>query len=165
MKKTIDLDIELIKGNIDYNPETGLLTWIDNYFKNRIGKEIGSVSMHGYRKVTFGGVTYLCHRLAWAIHYGEQPPEIIDHIDGNRLNNKIENLRKSDSFHNLQNQRKPMKSNKTSNYLGVSRFKGRWRAKIKANGKYVFLGYHETEEQARDAYIEAKRKIHQGCTI
>lgn len=163
--RTIELDIDLLKEHINYNSDTGKLTWTKNFFKNKIGSEIGCVSHYGYRKVTFKGKTLLGHRIAWAIHYGEQPPAIIDHKNGDRLDNRISNLRHSGHGHNSENQRKSMRSNKTSRYLGVSKFKGRWRAKIKAKGEYVFLGYHDTEELARDAYTLAKRKLHDGCEI
>lgn len=161
----IELDIDLLKEHVNYNSETGKLTWAKNFFKTKVGKEIGCVSQYGYRKVTFKGKTLFGHRIAWAIYYGEQPPEIIDHKNGDRLDNRIVNLRASGHEHNSENQRCAMKSNNTSKYLGVSNFNGRWRAKIKANGKYIFLGYHDTEELARDAYIKAKRELHKGCEI
>ncbi|AUR97566.1 AP2/ERF domain protein [Vibrio phage 1.242.O._10N.261.54.B2] len=165
MTNRIQIDIDHIKEHVNYNRDTGVLTWRKNFFKTKVDSEVGSVSNLGYRKFGLSGTTYLSHRVVWAIHYSEQPPEIIDHINGNRLDNRIANLRSSDHTENAENQRKAMRSNKTSKYLGVSKFKGRWRARIKARGKYIFLGYHETEEQARDAYLDAKRRLHAGCEI
>lgn len=165
MKNRIELDVQLLSDYINYNSETGVLTWRKNFFKTKIGKEIGSISTLGYRKVTFKGLTILCHRVAWAIHYGEQPPEVIDHINGNRTDNRMSNLRSVTMGGNARNQRSASKSNKSSKYLGVSKFEGRWRAKIKSHGKYIFIGYFDTEEQARDAYIDKKRMVHDTCTI
>lgn len=165
MKDRITLDIELIRSHMNYNKDTGELTWTKNFFKTKIGKRVGCLSRYGYYKVTFKKQTLLCHRVCWALHYNEQPPEIIDHINGIRTDNRIDNLRGSTTTENAENQRGAMRSNRTSRFLGVSKFKGRWRAKIKAKGKYVFLGYHDTEELARDAYIKAKRELHDGCEI
>lgn len=165
MKNRIELDIKLLSDCINYNSETGILTWRKNFFKTKVGKEIGAISNLGYRKVTHKGLTLLCHRVAWAIHYNEQPPEIIDHVNGIRTDNRICNLRAVTSGGNVKNQRTASRSNKSSKYLGVSNFKGRWRAKIKSDGKYIFIGYFDTEEEARDAYIKTKRMVHSTCTI
>lgn len=159
------MDLDLLNEYFDYNSDSGKITWVKNFFKTKIGKEAGGIGQMGYIKITLNGVTLLAHRIAWAIHYNEQPPEIIDHINGDRADNRIENLRSCTNAENIQNQRTASRSNKTSKYLGVSNFKGKWRAKIKANGKYIFLGYFDSEEGARDAYLKAKRKVHKSCTI
>lgn len=164
MQSRSDFDHELLSAFLDYNPETGKLHWKHSVGKAKKGNEAGNVYL-GYRKITFMRRVYAAHRIAWAIHYKESPPDIVDHIDGDGLNNSISNLRDGTNCKNQQNQTKAHSRNKTSGSLGVSNFNGRWRAKIYHKGKYIFLGYHKTEEDAAKAYIEAKRKIHEGCTI
>ncbi|AUR91175.1 AP2/ERF domain protein [Vibrio phage 1.165.O._10N.261.51.B7] len=166
MAKSKPLDLDYIFNLLDYNTDTGKVFWRVSTGKAKAGSEAGSIhSATGYIRMTIGGRAVGAHRVAWSIHHKEQPPAIIDHIDGDRTNNKIENLRDGTNGKNQQNQTKPHSRNKSSKYLGVSLFKGRWRAKIYHNKTYYFLGFHDTEELARDAYIEAKRRLHAGCEI
>ena len=79
---------------VAYDPITGRLTWAARVgTRCQIGAEIGCVTSGGYRRVKIKGRMYLVHRLAWFLAYGVWPAHEIDHIDGNRLNNKLENLR------------------------------------------------------------------------
>src|SRR6056297_3111455 len=80
---------------LDYNSETGVFAWKRNgrgRFK-RAGFEAGAMRPDGYRSICVHGKQWLCHRLAWTMHYGSEPPRIIDHIDRNKENNAINNLR------------------------------------------------------------------------
>lgn len=159
------IDLEAVCNSLSYDPDSGILTWKISAGKGYEGRAAGSVGMFGYLKVCVSGRHYMAHRLAWAIYYGEQPPGIIDHINQNRTDNRISNLRDGTRAVNQQNQQKPHRRNKSSSYLGVSRFAGRWRAKIYNKGKYYFLGYFSSEEEAAQAYIMAKRKLHEGCEL
>jgi hypothetical protein len=85
---------------------------------------------------------------------------MLDHINGVRDDNRIANLRCVSASDNLNNQRTPHTNNK-SGYLGVSPFRGKWRAVIQIEGKQVHLGVFDTPEEAHHAYIEAKRTHHQ----
>lgn len=165
MAKHINFDLSSIHQAFDYNPLTGDVVWRVSTGKSKAGNKVGNVTNTGYIRFTYLGKNYSAHRAAWALYYKEQPPSIIDHINGNKLDNRISNLRDGTVYTNQQNQKKAHSRNKTSKYLGVSVFNGRYRAKIYHKGRYIFLGYHETEDQARQAYIEAKRKLHIGCTI
>lgn len=120
----------------------------------------------GYVKVNFDGKVCLVHRLVWALVYGEEPKGMIDHIDGNRSNNKIGNLRCCDNQTNMQNL-KHARIDSVTGVLGVSLCKltGRFVSRIRAGAKYLSLGRFETVEQASLAYITAKRELHTGCTI
>lgn len=93
------------------------------------------------------------HRFAWFMHYGQLPKNQIDHIDGNMLNNKIENLRDVTSAQNHWNRKK---------VTGYSfyKHKNKYQSQIYANGKSIFLGNFDTPEEARAAYLEAKKKYH-----
>lgn len=164
MQSRSDFDHELLSAFLDYNPESGLLHWKHSVGKAKKGNQAGNVH-NGYRKITFMGRGYSAHRVAWAIHYKSPPPDVVDHIDGDGLNNSIINLRDGTDCKNQQNQKQAHVRNKTSSRIGVSKLKGRWRAKIYHKGKYFFLGYHPTEDAAAEAYLSAKRRLHEGCTI
>ena len=93
------------------------------------------------------------------MHYGSLPKSI-DHIDGNSLNNKIENLRACTASENLCNAR--LRSDNTSGVKGVDWFKPqqRWRARVKLDKKEFHLGYFHTKEEAIDAVMANRNKIH-----
>jgi hypothetical protein len=157
-----------LKQLLDYSLETGVFKWkIANSNRIKIGNVAGSPSPKGYLLIGIDGCVYRAHRLAWMYVYGKFPENFIDHVNGIVTDNRIENLRDVDNRTNGENQRRATKQNKSSGVLGVSREQGhkRWRAHIGVNGKQVHLGYFDTIEEASDAYITAKRKIHQGCSI
>lgn len=160
-----DIDMKAVADALSYDPDSGILTWKISKGKARAGNAAGSIGMFGYLKICVSGRHYIAHRLAWALHYGEQPPGVIDHVNQCKSDNRIDNLRDGTSAINQQNQQKPHCRNKSSKYLGVSKFSGRWRAKIYNKGKYYFLGYFQSEEEAAQAYISAKRKLHDGCEL
>lgn len=160
-----DFDIELLRQCMHYDENTGILTWKVSRGKAKSGKTVGRIGREGYVKLCLFGRYYVAHRVIWAMHYGCQPPEVIDHINQNRSDNRICNLRDGTCAINQQNQQRPHCRNKSSKYLGVSKFSGRWRAKIYNKGKYYFLGYFASEEDAAQAYILAKRKLHDGCEL
>jgi hypothetical protein len=84
-----------IADDLDYNPNTGVFTWKKSgrgRFK-RAGAEAGSARPDGYKSICVSKKQWLCHRLAWVMHYGSEPPRVIDHIDRNKENNAISNLR------------------------------------------------------------------------
>lgn len=151
---------------IDYNPTTGEFYWkVRNSNRVEIGDPCGTIS-NGYLAIGLDGVTYRAHRIAWKLFYKRNPPEQIDHIDGNRLNNKISNLRKADFHLNAQNQRKARRNN-THGHFGVSYCKQTklWRAQLMNGRQRHHLGRYQTPEEAHLAYLEAKRKLHKGNTL
>lgn len=100
------MDIDLAKL-IAYDPVTGRLTWIARTGpRGQIDAEIGHITAAGYRRVKIKGRMYFAHRLAWFLSYGTWPAHEIDHIDGNPLNNKLENLRDVPKIINQRNARK-----------------------------------------------------------
>lgn len=106
----------------------------------------------------------MAHRLAWLYIYGKWPQNELDHLDGNRANNKIANLRDAGDVLNSQNRRSPNKNNGVG-LLGVSRHGLRFKAMIGVNWKIKYLGIFDTKEEAHAVYVKAKRKLHAGCTI
>jgi len=96
---------------------------------------------------------------------GEWPVHSIDHRDGNKLNNRWTNLRMVTHKTNCENRVKPNR-NSTSGILGVSAAKdGTYKARICSDGAITHLGTFATAEIAQSAYLEAKRRLHGGCTI
>lgn len=123
------------------------------------GKEAGSLGKNGYIYVRVNGVPQLAHRVVWAIHHGEMPNYEIDHIDRDRLNNRIENLRLATSSENKWNMSIP--SHNTSGRKGVSLHKptGRYASYIKIDGKKRHIGYFSTLDAASEAYIKEAERL------
>ena len=131
----------------------------------KVGDIAGTVNNKGYRSIRIDGKDYLAHRLIWLMVHGKSPADMLDHINGIKLDNRVSNLREATSQQNQQNQTKPQVNSKTG-FLGVSLHKrGRFYARISINGKQKNLGLFNTPEQAHDAYLTAKRQHHEFCTI
>ena len=126
----------------------------------------GSDGANGYRTVKINYQKYGEHRLVWFFHNGAWPTAQIDHINGVRDDNRIENLREVTSGQNAQNIRAPQKNGR-SGYLGVAwrGALGKWRALIQVNGKRKELGCFDDPREAHAAYISAKRALHPYNTI
>jgi hypothetical protein len=119
---------------------------------------------NGYWCIRLDGVLYLAHRLAWLYMYGLWPPGQIDHISGERLDNRILNLRETTPSENNQNRRTAPKHSK-SGVFGVSERGGKWTARISHEGIcYRVSGFFSAEEAAKE-YIRMKRLLHPACTI
>ena len=144
-------------GYYDYNEETGDISFnSDRYARKVKGKIAGWVKTDekrqtSYRELRFNGRTVKAHRLAWRIFYNEWPSGIIDHINGNGLDNRICNLRVVSSVDSARN--KPRQRNNTSGVNGVNFYKptGKWVAKISLNGFRKTIGYYSTLEEAAKA--------------
>lgn len=156
---------EQARALFHYNPETGQL-W------KRLEKQsklCDTPHICGYVQVYANGRTYLAHRLVWLWVHGEWPERDIDHLNAVRTDNRLANLRAVNRSVNMQNLRQA-RSDNASGLLGVTRVKHvhkkPWVAQIRINGtKNRFIGYYATPEEAHEAYLEAKRQHHEGCTI
>lgn len=165
MRTPSDLTSERLREVLGYDPETGVFTRrIARSWAARAGVVAGCVDGHGYTSIKIDGRIYGAHRLAWFWVHGVWPAKKIDHINGDRADNRICNLRDVPTSTNCQNQRRAQSHNKTG-FLGVSPDRGRFRAAIWLDGKNLHLGMFDTPEQAHDAYLNAKRRLHDGCTI
>jgi hypothetical protein len=155
------LTIEYLRSQLYYDENSGNFTWlVSNSSQSEIGKIAGCVdSSIGYRNIsiTIDGKAhkFKAHRLAWLYVYGVWPAKNIDHIDRNKLNNRISNLREATQQENMRNYTK--QPNKSSRYLGVSWHKVRkkWQAKILLNNGPKYLGIFTSEEEAALAYDKA----------
>jgi hypothetical protein len=155
-----------LKETLDYDPKTGLFVWkIRPSRAVKAGDVAGCVEKRiGYITIGIAGYIYKAHRLAWLYVHEGWPKGLIDHINGNKADNRIDNLRDVFAAGNSQNVRKPNRRNK-SGFMGVIWFQNKWRASMSVNGKSKWLGDYSTPEEAHQVYLEAKRKYHAACTI
>lgn len=142
-----------------YCPLTGKLTWkkqLSN--KGPVGAVAGYVNDNGYLIVGIEGNEYRVHRIVWALHYS-CITEDLDHIDGNKLNNRIENLRLATRSQNNWNSK--LRSDNTSGMKGVSEHQGKWRVRTFLNGKEITKSGFKTKEEAI-TYAKQTREKEQG---
>ena len=169
------LDQSYLKDCFEYNESTGVFIWKKrplSHFKNTKGMNIfnaiysgtiaGTIDNHGYARVQLNGKKIRLHQIAWIFVYGLEPLSELDHINNDRLENRITNIRLASSSENQQNQIKAKSNNTYSKKLGVhwhSRDK-KFSSKITINGETHYLGYFKTEEDASSAYLKAKHQFH-----
>ena len=126
------------------------------------GKPAGTIGLSGYNVVKVFGKLHRVHRVIWEMHYGQIPNGFqIDHINGVRNDNRIENLRLATPSQNNFNMKTP--KHNTSGIKGVSwsRSTNKWKAQIKASGHNVrHIGYYNTREEAKSAYDKYVIMLH-----
>jgi hypothetical protein len=151
---------------LHYDSDTGRLVWKErpislfpsrNAWRRWNGKHAGKEAFtalddKGYKQGNVLGRHYKAHRVIWALHYGSAPDGHIDHINHDKADNRISNLRdvaKRTNHLNLSRRAGPM---------GVGRFRQRWRARIMVNYREVHLGTFDTEQEAIAARLNAQRE-------
>lgn len=148
-----DLTVEDLRELLAYDPETGLFTWLSRTAKHcaselsakrwnvRFAGKPAFTTPHsaGYLEARVLWTAVLAHRAAWAMHYGVWPSDQIDHINGDRTDNRIVNLREADQT--LNNRNLGLSRRNKSGTVGVSMgSKGKWIARICEGGKVIHLG-------------------------
>jgi hypothetical protein len=162
-----DLTAARLRELLHYDPETGAFTWRIRRGSRQAGQPTGSaINSHGYMQIGIDGKLKKAHVLAWLYMTGEHPESLVDHKDGTRTNNIFSNLRSTTYTVNAENRRLP-RLGCESGFLGVSRQRriDKWQAAIQINGRKRYLGVFGTPEEAHAVYLDAKRKLHEGCTI
>lgn len=159
------MNIELAKVRLRYEPATGVFYWIGRPNARVAPNAVaGTLRKNGYTAITLDGKKYFAHRLAWLWMTGEIP-ETVDHINCVRTDNRFINLRNVPAAMNAQNIRSITKRN-TSGFLGVCEIKpGRFRASVNMGRRSVYLGLFDTPQEAHEAYLNAKRLLHEGNTL
>ncbi|MCG7388320.1 HNH endonuclease [Pantoea sp. ACRSB] len=157
-----DITADELKRLFEYNPDTGVFIRRKSLGPCAAGAIVRTKALNGYLSVMVNGKGYLLHRLAWLITTGGWPIGQIDHVDGNRSNNAISNLRDASGSQNQYNKKR--QGNNTSGFKGVSYHKKtrRFRASINVNGKQISLGYFDTAQRAHQAYVDKAREIAGG---
>lgn len=153
---------------LNFDIETGTFTWRKSPSNNvNVGDTAGTIGAYGYVIFSLCGRRWLAHRLIWTYLHGVIPDgHEIDHINGDRKDNRPTNLRLVSRALNNQNRRTARRDSKTG-FLGVTLHKrsGLYMARIKSGGKQNLIGYFKTAQEAHKAYLAKKREIHVANTI
>jgi hypothetical protein len=180
MADTYDLDalaameaaaeIESLRECLEYDPKTGRLTWKErprshfgsdrnwkSWNKRYAHTVAGSKNRGGYQLVTLNNRHHKSHRVAWALHYGGWPQHTIDHLNRDKSDDRISNLR--DVEHHINHRNMPTQPNNTSGFPGVYYDSGRgaWCAAIWVKGKDFFIGRFQTKAEAVAARMGAEK--------
>lgn len=162
------LTSEAIRKLLRYDHSNGIFTWRENRSNVKAGAVAGCRNIAGYIVIRIFRKLHLAHRLAWLYHFGDAgTPPLIDHVNGDKADNRIANLRAATKVINGQNRHRAQSNNLSSGLLGVAWIKHtrKYAAYINVNGKRQYLGLHSDKTVAHKAYLDAKRKAHEGCTI
>lgn len=157
------LTVDRLRELFHYDPDTGIFTRIKtsrNQAKPGVvaGYVQNNERRRGYVVIGIDNKTYSCHRLAWLYVNGVWPEKNIDHINGDKSDNRITNLRDVSQSVNVKNARKPRNE---GILIGARKApNGKWRAGITTDGKHAHLGTFSTMEEAHIAYVSAKLKFH-----
>ena len=148
---------------LHYNPNTGVFTWVLKPSRRiSAGSIAGSPHRRsGYRKIKFDGQDYRANRLAWFFVHGAWPCACLDHRNGRKDDDRIDNLREASSAQNAMNRRAVV--NSSSAHKGVTYHKQmrKWQAQIKVAGKNKYLGLFASESAAALAYNNAAAVAHE----
>ena len=161
---------ERLKELLHYDAETGIFTRIKggNGKNNNIGDIAGYKRPDDYIQICIDCKIYYAHRLAFLYMTGSWPVNEGEHKDNIRYHNWWDNLRDGNHSQNMQNQKKARRNNKSTGILGVTdspNKDGSFRAQIGINGKTKHLGYFKTPIEAHEAYLSAKRELHEFNTL
>lgn len=158
-----DLTQARLKSVLDYDPETGVFTWLyrPQVCSRMRGKQAGSIIQgHAceYVVITVCLRKYRAHRLAFLWMTGEWPPELVDHIDKDGTNNQWSNLRLATHSQNAAN----MSTRNRTGFKGIMKTpRDRFAARLWVKGEFISCGTYDTPEEANAAYME-KARVHYG---
>lgn len=157
-----NLTQNLVRELFDY--VDGKLLWkVLKAIGTKVGEEAGTITVDGYRRIKINGKKYLTHRIVYLYHYGYIPKEI-DHIDNNKLNNDIKNLRSVTRSEQMQNTR--LRKDNKSGIKGVnwSKVAQKWTVRIRVNNKRYFGGYFTDINEAKKAATILRNNLHSKFT-
>ena len=145
---------------LDYDPQLGVFRWRQKT-GSASAKTVAGTPHKEYVRIQVDGKLHRAHRLAWLYVTGEWPSGEIDHRNNNGSDNRWGNLRAADHFTNMQNQTRAHRNNATG-LLGVHQQGGKYRARIRHEGRNKSIGMYGTPEAAHAAYLAAKKEFHPG---
>ena len=153
------LDVKTASNYLNYNAKTGSFVWKVKTKTYNTGDIAGKANCRGYVSIWIGGKQYYAHRLAWAFCNGSWPIGDIDHVNEDKSDNRILNLRVASRSENMFN--RGCNKNNTSGMKGVVFCKktNRWRAQMMVNRKSVNIGRFKTIEAAANAYMLKAQEI------
>lgn len=157
-KNNSSLDADSLREIINYDEDTGQFCWRKKPQGVCMGQPIGHFNKLGYLQIRIKLKLYQAHRLAWLYHYGKWPVGVLDHVNMDRFDNRILNLRDCEQQQNCFNQR--MHKNNVTGLKGVSPRRGGWRASIVVSRKQIHLGDFGCPTAAHFAYCAAAKKYH-----
>jgi hypothetical protein len=164
-----EMDVDTLRRVIRYSAQSGKIRRAEDVrggkrsagvIVAKKGDEAGTVNAFGYVVLKINGMAFPAHRIAWAYTFGEWPDHEIDHVNGDKADNRMDNLRLAARSENCQNA--AIRSDNTSGYKGVTfrKSSGKWIAQIAINGKRLHLGCFPSAEDAAHAYDAAARQYH-----
>lgn len=159
MAKDVQQVLLELRALYRFDGETGLFTSI-----RCPARRVGTVRRDGYIAINVAGAPRLAHRLAWLYAYGDWPLSFIDHMNGDRTDNRLSNLRDVPRQVNNENSAVPRSNRKHSKLVGayLDTRRSKWFSLITCNKKPRFLGYFDSDLEASQAYMAAKRQLHPG---
>lgn len=161
-----DLSVSTIRECLEYNPDTGEFTRAKRTAQcHQVGDRADLPAygaLAGYLTIGLQGDKHLAHRVAWAHFYGEWPKQHIDHINRNKSDNRIVNLRDVANITNMQNKFQVLCTKASTNLVGAYQYGAKWRARIQVGEKSIHLGMFDTDTDAHAAYVAAKKIYHEG---
>jgi len=152
---------EELKEIFEYDPLTGLLTWKQGRSNVVAGSKVGTINNRGYSLCTINSKSFRINRLIWILMFGHIPEGYyIDHMNGVKSDNRLQNLRLATNSENQQNRSCP--KNSTSGYRGVTWHKQmlKWMSRICHNKKRITIGFYDTAEEAYKAYLEYANNLY-----
>ncbi len=158
VREVMKMNLDELRRCIEYDPHDGVLRWIVPT-SNRVkkGSRAGANHCKGYRQVRFGGVNVLEHRLVWFHFHGVWPEGQIDHINGDRLDNRIANLRDIPAADNQKNMKRNVRNKSGFTGVYLNKDTGMWVAR---GSKKEYLGQFECKATA--AYLARRSRLLSG---
>jgi len=150
-----------VRDLLDYEPSTGVFRWrVPPGGRGRMGAIAGTRDSEGYTIIRYKGRGYKAHRLAWLHVYGNLPEGVIDHVNGDKADNRIANLRDVDAYVNAQNVTRANKNGR-SGLRWVSWFSQyqKWKAAFVFRKKHYFVGHFDCKQEAYEAAKTARAQL------
>lgn len=150
-----------LKELLRYDPLTGVFYWLNpTAYCMHPGDVAGFVDYTGYAYIKIDRVKYSAHRLAWLYVHGSMPDEQIDHVNNNRSDNRISNLRLASRSQNMMNQYVRKDSISGVKGVGWDKKMQSWRARCQVGGKRVVIGWFDSVEEAEESLRVYREKNH-----